>query len=49
MVGNIAGNSHLREPNILALLPEALAADIEAVFPDQTRFVGAYAAVVNDQ
>ena len=36
--------THLREPNILTLLPEALTADIEAVFPDEARFVGAYAA-----
>jgi hypothetical protein len=33
--------TYLDEPDILALLSEALPADIEAVFPDQTGFVGA--------
>lgn len=37
--------SYLRESNILALLPKALPTDIEAVFPDQTRFVRADATV----
>lgn len=36
---------YLDEPNILALLSEALSANIEAVFPDQTGFVGADTAV----
>lgn len=36
---------YLDESNILALLPEALSADIETVFPDQTGFVGADSAV----
>lgn len=36
---------YLDKSNILALLPEALSADIETVFSDQTGFVGADAAV----
>jgi len=41
----IEGNlSVLCKPNILALLPKALSADVEAVFADQTRFVCADAA-----
>ena len=36
--------THLKEANILALFPEALAADIETVLADQTGPVGAYAA-----
>ena len=36
---------YLDEPDILALLPETLAADVETVFADQTGFVGADAAV----
>lgn len=38
---------YLREPNILALLPKALTADIEAVFSDEAGFVGADAASVS--
>jgi hypothetical protein len=33
--------SYLDEADILALLTEALSADVEAVFSDQTGFVGA--------
>ena len=38
------GHPHLDKPNILALLPKALTADVEAVLPDQTGAVGANAA-----
>jgi len=34
----------LDEPDILALLPEALTADVEAIFADQTSGVGANSA-----
>ena len=34
----------LLEPDVLAVLPEALAAHVEAVLPDQTVTVGARAA-----
>lgn len=37
--------TYLREPDILTLLPEALSANIEAVFSDETGFVGADATV----
>lgn len=37
--------SHLNETNIRALLPEALTADVQAVLPDETGFVGANSAV----
>lgn len=37
---------YLSEPDILALLSEALSADVEAVLADQTGFVGADAAVI---
>lgn len=36
--------TNLREPDVLALFPKALAADVEPVFSDQTGFVGAYSA-----
>lgn len=36
---------HLRKSDILTLFPEALTADVEAVFADETGFVGADAAV----
>ena len=36
---------YLGEPNILALLSEALTADVEPVFPNQAGFVRANAAV----
>ncbi len=36
---------YLSKSDILALFPETLPADIEAVFADQTGFVGADAAV----
>lgn len=36
--------SYLSEPNILALLSEALSADVETVLADQTGLVGADAA-----
>lgn len=35
---------YLREADILRFLPEALAADVETVFPDQSGLVGANAA-----
>ena len=38
------GKTHFGESDILALFPEALAANIEAVLPDQTGFVRADAA-----
>jgi len=37
--------TYLCEPDILTLFPEALTADIEAVFSDETGFVGADATV----
>jgi hypothetical protein len=37
--------AYLDEADILALLTEALSADVEAVFSDKTGFVGADAAV----
>ena len=37
--------TYLHKPNILALFPEALSADVEAIFADETGFVGADAAV----
>lgn len=39
------GISYLDETNVLALFPEALTADVKAVFADQTGFVCADAAV----
>jgi hypothetical protein len=36
---------YLGESNISTLLPEALTADVEAVFADETGLVGADAAV----
>lgn len=36
---------YLDEPNVLALLPEALTADVQAILADQTGRVGADAAV----
>ena len=38
-------STNLSEPNILALLPETLATDIEPVFPNQTGLVCAYSTV----
>lgn len=38
--------TYLGEANILRFLAEALTADVEAVFPDQPRFVRAYSAVL---
>ena len=38
-------NSYLDETNVLALFPEALTADVQAILADQTGFVGADAAV----
>jgi hypothetical protein len=37
--------SYLDETNVLALFPEALTADVQAILADQTGFVGADAAV----
>ena len=37
-------NPYLGEADILRFLPEALTADVEAVFPDQSGLVGADAA-----
>lgn len=42
---NMCGMSYLDEPDILALFPEALTADVEAIFADQTGLVGANTAV----
>lgn len=33
--------TYLRKADILRFLPEALAADVEAIFPDQSSLVGA--------
>lgn len=45
---NEQGSTYLGEPNILALLPETLTADIETVFANETGFVGANATGVDD-
>jgi hypothetical protein len=39
---------YLNKSDILALLPEALTADVEAVFPDDTGLVGADATIYRE-
>lgn len=45
---NEQGSTYLGEPDILALLPETLTADIETVFANETGFVGANATGIAD-
>ena len=44
--GGISWSSHLDETDILAFLPEALTANIETIFADQTGFVCADTAMM---